>query len=252
VPIGTDAAHWAAPTQYLGRVSILRRTPLGAEGGQQSAGNGPEGAEPSDASMPNAREEPLTGRLGSSAHTNLRRALLDVVDRVDEIIGTAEQTAEEIRREAQAEADRYLAERKQEAERMEAERARRYQEAVHALRAGIRRIESEGERVIHDAEEAIRHAEPGTAEAPAPAAPPSPAAPTAPPVAEAPRGVVAYPGRQAGPEEGEGERARASMLIRATQLAVQGVEREEIERTLEAEFGVSGAESIVSEVLGRH
>jgi hypothetical protein len=208
------------------------------EGGRRNEGADDQFAvdpPPAEAST----SEPPADEAGS-ARDGLRRALLEVGERVDAIIAGAERTAEDIRRQAQADADRYLAERRRRADALEAERNRRFQEALEALRSGASRIEAETDRVVRSVEEAVQHAEATEA--------------AAEPLADAqqPPAPAAYPGSATGvPEGGLATPPRVSMLIRATQLAVQGHERGEIEQTLEAEFGRADVELIVDEVLGR-
>jgi hypothetical protein len=225
----TDEAHSQSP--------FLRRIGLRHDPAETTAEN---------ADVP---EEPETPPESGSAREGLRRALLDVGERVDEIISGAERTAEEIRRRAQIDADRYLAERQRRADALEAERKKLLSEALETLRGGTTRIEEEAERVSRSIEEIIRRGEQTTGseavDEPAPEAPrPAPSAPA----------PVAYPGRPAREREPEGTdvEPRVSMLIRATQLAVQGHDRVEIEQTLESEFGATDAKLVVDQVLGTH
>jgi hypothetical protein len=196
---------------------------------------------PVDTTPPDPAGEDPRPEEPSSPRDGLRRALFEVGERVDEIIAGAELAAEDIRRHAEAEADRYRAERRQ-AEALEAERNRRFQDALEELKSGVARIEGDAESVVRSVEEAIRRTEEEPHEPAAAAAPPPPAAPT----------PIAYPGRANREPDGEpAAEPRISMLIRATQLAVQGHERAEIEQTLESEFGATGVPQVVDEVLGR-
>jgi hypothetical protein len=180
--------------------------------------------------------------LGTT-RADLRRLLSGVAERVDEAIAAAERSAEDIRRRAEAEAERLVAERRRQLEIVEADRSRRFQEALEALRSGIDAVDRESARAVRAAEDAIHRAEQPPVE---PAQAPRPADTPLPP-------PVAYPGRPREAPEGasEGAESRTSMLIRATQLAVQGHERSEIEETLESEFGAADVGQIVDEVLGR-
>jgi hypothetical protein len=94
--------------------------------------------------------------------------------------------------------------------------------------------------------------EPATPEPAAPAAAPQPEAPVAQPEAPAPRAeapagepAAAEPERQA-----DASHVRQRALIRATQLAVQGADRQAVQQTLEREFELDDAGPIVSEILG--
>jgi translation initiation factor IF-2 len=197
-----------------------------------------EAADPGDRSA--ASELPSDLR---TARADLRQLLSGVAERVDEAIAAAERSAADIRRRAEAEAERLVAERRRELEIVEAERSRRFQEALEALRSGIDAVDRESARAVRAAEDAIHRAERPAVE---PAQTPRPADTPLPP-------PVAYPGRSREAPEGavESPEARTSMLIRATQLAVQGHERAEIEETLASEFGAADVGQIVDEVLGR-
>jgi hypothetical protein len=194
--------------------------------------------------------EPLSPAEPAAAREGLHQALIDIGERVDEIIAGAERAAEDVRRRAQADADRYLTERRRRADALEAERNRRFQDALDALRSGVSRIEDESERVVRTVQEAISSSDEPADQAPEePVAAPAPApAPAAPPPAP-----VAYPGSAGRRGDGEprADDVRVSMLIRATQLAVQGHDRGEIEQTLQTEFGATDAPDVVDQVLGR-
>ena len=193
-----------------------------------------------------AAEQNDAAEEAGSARDGVRRALMEVGERVDEIITGAERAAEDVRRRAQADAERYLAERRRRADALEAERSRRFQEALGELRSGVGRIGDEAERVVQSVEEAIGRA--ADAEESAGEAPIATPATPAPPPGPRP---IAYPGRASREPDGEPmAEPRVSMLIRATQLAVQGHERVEIEQTLESEFGAADVGQIVDEVLG--
>jgi hypothetical protein len=194
------------------------------------------------------RPEPEPAEEPGLAREGLRRALLEVGERVDEIIAGAERTAEDVRRRAQIDAERYLSEARRRAEALEAERNKRLQGTLEALRSGISRIEDETARTVRSVEETIR----GSEELTGPPPVDEPLGAPQPPIAPAPA-PVAYPGRPSrDPSEGaEAAEPRVSMLIRATQLAVQGHDRREIEQTLEREFGAADAALVVDQVLGQ-
>jgi hypothetical protein len=177
------------------------------------------------------------------ARDGLHRALLEIGERIDEIIAGAERAAEDVRRRAQADADRYLTERRRRADALEAERNRRFHDALEALRSGAARIEEESERVVRSVQEAIRRSEEPVEEPPEDTPAEGPARVTPAP--------VAYPGNAGREPDAEaGADLRVSMLIRATQLAVQGHDRGEIEQTLQSEFGATDAQGVVDQVLG--
>lgn len=136
--------------------------------------------EDADAEQPDAGGDERSSPSGDgSAREQLQRALLDVGERVDEILGEAESAAGEIRTRAEAEGDAYLEERRAEAEALEAETRKRIDEALGELRLGVDRIAGESERLVG----ALREATDRAAQAAAPEAmPPEPR-------------PVAYPGR---------------------------------------------------------
>ena len=192
-------------------------------------------------------------------------------ERIRQILVTAEGLSEDIRREASEEADRYLAERRQEADALLDARRQHLEEALEMLRTHGREIERRVAEVTAALERVLN--EP----APPKAAPPEPAGPTlaAPDPAQPPRSPspvddadatsasasadspVTAPPSIASPPERDTEQSaarapheRQRALIRATQLAVQGVERRQVQETLEQEFELDDTAAIVDEILG--
>jgi hypothetical protein len=184
--------------------------------------------------------EPTGFRRGAE----LRRSMAIAAERVDEIISTAHQMAEQIRREAEAEADRLVEIRRREADLLAQERLASARGALGKLRAEIDQIE---ERIVEEAR---------PTGSPAPASAGEPVEPD--PAARGPQVVQtsAYPGvggEQAGPPEDRPRWSdqRAAALIRASQLAVQGETRERIETVLRDDFGIEQPAEIVDEILPR-
>jgi hypothetical protein len=182
--------------------------------------------------------EPSGFRRGAE----LRRSMAIAAERVDEIISTAHQMAEQIRGEAEAEADRLVEIRRREADVLAQERLASVRAALGKLRAEIDQIE---ERVV---EESRDTSGPDTA-----AAPVEPEAATRGPQAVQPS---AYPGvgGEQGAQQVDGPRwsdQRAAALIRASQLAVQGESRARIEIVLRDDFGIEQPGEIVDEILPR-
>ena len=194
--------------------------------------------DPPDSSVGDA--EPSGFRRGAE----LRRSMAIAAERVDEIISTAHQMAEQIRREAEAEADRLVEIRRREADLLAQERLVSARAALGKLRAEIDQIE---ERILEESPAA-------SASAPAPAAEPLEQDPY-------PRGpqaveTSAYPGVGGDRDRQETDRPRwsdqrAAALIRASQLAVQGETRERIEIVLRDDFGIDQPGEIVDEILPR-
>jgi hypothetical protein len=206
---------------------------------------------------PSSEPEPLTdppnSRFGEAEApepsgfrqgAELRRSMAIAAERVDEIISTAHEMAEQIRAEAEAEADRLVEIRRREADLLAQERLASVRAALGKLRAEIDQIE---ERVVEESREEAPPV-PGSA-----AAPIEPEATTRGPQAVQPS---AYPGvgGEQNAREGDGPRwsdRRAAALIRASQLAVQGETRERIEIVLRDDFGIGQPGEIVDEILPR-
>jgi cell division septum initiation protein DivIVA len=192
-------------------------------------------------SMPAEQE---TGGLG------LRRSLSEATRRIEEIVDTAERVAAEILADAEAEADRYLDERRREAERLADERERTLSEVVASMERRASRLRGEVEGMVGELEAAIARlrglAAPESSSRPLAAAQGEAALrPPAPYPTES--AAAAQPGE---PEVVTEARGPEEPLLRATQMAVAGSSREEIERTLVDEFGVSDPGAIVDAVLG--
>lgn len=151
------------------------------------------------------------------------------------MIVAAERAAADMRREAEAEAEAIRAQARLEAERRTADRNRGILDAIGALRLGLDRIEAEATRAISSVEEVLdseaRKAR-GT-EAPPPRNPAPPA----------PRPQREEPPAAAVPRE--------SVMIRATQLAIEGKDRAEMEGALRREFSLDDPAAIVEEILSR-
>ena len=166
------------------------------------------------------------------SESELRRSVSEATARIQEIVDAAERVAEEIRAEAEAEADRYLAERRRDADRVVEERARQLEELSGLLTERARYVQ---EQVAALAGALARTVASLRAETGAPASEPGP------PLAEG-EPAEPHPGRASGGSE--------EPLLRATQMAVEGTERAEIERTLRREFGVDEPGAFVDRILG--
>lgn len=210
-----------------------------------------------------APEQPQAGVSGQ-----LARSVEDATSKIKEIIDAAEKVAAEIDAEARAEADRYLERRQREADRTALELTDELERLTEPVltRLGALRDETQAlQRAVDDAAAAVRSlAERAktTVREEAAAATPTPKGPVPPPEAEEEppafrqRGgrPVAYPGTGGGAPSAEGETAagdaHAEAVLRATQMAVAGHERDEIEATLVREYAIADAGSIVSQLLG--
>jgi hypothetical protein len=197
----------------------------------------------------------------------LRRSVSEATGQIQEIVDAAERVAEEIRAGAEADAAAYLEERRRDVDRVTEEHARQLAELadslageVEAVRQDVRRVT----RALEDAIAKIRAMPAGLSTGEPPPAADEGAEPAAvaasPPASEAERQggprPVAYPGRAvaqaassaaANPASGSGSE---EPLLRATQMAVAGSERAEIEDALRREFGIADPGSIADQILG--
>ena len=203
----------------------------------------------------------------SAASSALRRSVGEATDRIHEIIDATERVATEIRSEAEAEADAYLAERRREADRLAAERttsldaltaslvdsAERFKRQAEEMLAELNRViekarsgggERESPSTPEPSAEPLRSPDPGDAEQavrPLQAAPEPQSDPSAP--------AAAHPGAGHTGPEGEGDHT-SEALLRATQMAVTGKERDEIVAALRADFPGVDADAVTDEILG--
>jgi hypothetical protein len=192
------------------------------------------------AAGPGEADEPFGGL---SHGAELRRSMSLAAERIDEIITTAQQMAEEIRREAEVEAERYLASRRRESERLVEDQLGGVRRALTDLRAELDEAE---QRTL---DPLLGRADPGARRADA--EPPATRA-TAPPR------PVAYPGTLASAESRERESPGirtadegTAALIRASQLAIQGLSRDRIADALQAEYGIERPDEIIDQILPR-
>jgi hypothetical protein len=171
---------------------------------------------------------PAGGRSGGAGGTTARRSLAGVGDRVQEILDDAERAAEEIRAEAEeiraaaetASAE-YLAERRREADRLVEERLERLGELTESLSAQAASVEREASVLAAEVSDAVGRLKAVDA------------------------GSVTAISATAG--DGVSEQA----VLRATQMAVTGADRAEIEKTLREDFEIANPGPIVDQLLDR-
>lgn len=167
--------------------------------------------------------------------------LAGVSERVQELLDSAERTAIEIRSEAEAASKRHLEERREEADRVFGERLRELQRVARSLSTRTSGIWREISSLTLELEEATSRLErlggPDPLAATPEGEPEEP--PTEPDRLESE--PIAYPGTAAG--------APDRALLRATQMAVAGTDRAEIERMLRTDFGLDDPASVVDEIL---
>jgi cell division septum initiation protein DivIVA len=173
-------------------------------------------------------------------------------ERLEAIVEAAERAAEGVIDDAEAQARRYLAQARADADRLAGDRTADLAELVDSLLGQASALRQEAERLQATLEAAKSRIE-------APATPQSATQPTADqsqtprlravrseeaPAPEPP----AEPAPAPAPEEKRADAAGARLL--ATQLAVQGSSREEIEQRLRNGFEIEDTDGILDAILG--
>lgn len=223
----------------------------------------------------------------ASSGSQLRESITDAQRKIESIIDAAERAAADIRaearKEAEAETRRHLAESTAKLGEITAPLQKRVESLraeakalTHDIEAAEARLRELSRPSGSDSEQPAPAASPPSSDKtqaagqtssfgkPAPAQPapePAPApGPAASPASSAPVSAaapapqtgprpVAYPGTGGGSAEPGGAPPEEAYL-RATQMAVAGSPRAEIEETLRAEFGLDDPAPIVGEILG--
>jgi len=185
--------------------------------------------------------------------------LASAAERLGAIVEAAERAAESVIDDAEAEARAYLADARAEADRIGAERGVELSRLVDALLADAVALRNGAERLVeslHRAQDALR---PVAAERPEQPSPPrlAPVEPLRPrePVAAAPEPApqpepAAEPRRRRGDEQAAPASVTAGARLLATQLAVSGSSREEIDRRLRSGFELDDTSAILDAILG--
>ena len=218
--------------------------------------------------------------MANEEASELRKTVTRAASRIQEIIDVAERVAGDDRADAEAEAQTYLAERKREADRLVETRAAE----LSQISSDMLQRSTEVQTKIAEFVTALDRALEGIRSMPAPpdaepvasraaAAPldelpplrePEPT-PISKPRPSIPR-PIAYPGKAAGseseerPDEGPAitaarqprkDLSSEAALVRATQLAVAGRERAEIEAAIQDEFEIDDPTPVVDQILGK-
>ena len=175
--------------------------------------------------------------------TGLGDVVANVGDRVQEILDAAERIAGEIRAEAEAAGENYVYERRREAERAVEEGVREFTGLTHSVTARVETLQREASALV----EAAR----GRPPPPLLARPKRGAAASAdvPLLAAASAPAAAAESAAAETDASEGEKIPEQAILRATQMAVAGIERTEIELMLRTEFGIRDPASVVDQML---
>jgi hypothetical protein len=208
------------------------------------------------ASHPSMGDPSPAGRASSE----LRRSVEQASERIHEIIDAAERVAVEIRSEAEVEAESYMAERRREADRLVAERTAALDQLSLTVADIGERFKQRADQMLSELDQVVAEARRGAyRNAPLTAVEPEPAPREPEPQ---PAVVSAYPGRDVASTVPEGAVAPAATaavgdadttaeaLLRATQMAVTGKDRDEIARALRTDFPAVDADSILDQILG--
>jgi hypothetical protein len=177
---------------------------------------------------------------------NQRALRADTAERLEAIVEAAERAAESVIDDAEAQARRYLAQARAEADRLATDRVTGLAELIEALIEQATTLRRDAERLQTTLEEARSRVErgedPEQLEGPDPVD--QPQEPTAPRL----RAVVSEETAAPAPEDRRADAAGARLL--ATQLAVEGGSREEIEQRLRNGFEIEDTDAILDAILG--
>jgi predicted house-cleaning noncanonical NTP pyrophosphatase (MazG superfamily) len=168
-------------------------------------------------------------------------------ERLEAIVEAAERAAESVIDDAEAQARRYLAQARAEADRITDKRMEDLSHMIDVLLERADALQREAERMQRLLEEAKSRIGP---EPPAGAQKEAPAAEEAAPLRDAPRlRAVTHAEQPAPPPEVPQADAAGARLL-ATQMAVSGSSREEIEARLRNRFEIEDTTPILDAILG--
>ncbi len=188
---------------------------------------------------------------------SLDRFLSDAQSKISEVIDAAEKVAKDTHTDAQEQATTYLQGRKKDADTLVANRRAELNEITAGLAKRVEDLRTEVEKISMEVGQSIERIkelaqstdDPATTPEPTLSAAPDPE-PIAAPEAPSPDGAEEAVESESGSGDDAASQKREHVVLRATQLAVAGTERGEIEATLVKEFGVDDASSIVDEIVG--
>lgn len=192
--------------------------------------------------------------------SEIGRSVLDATERVQQIIDAAEHAAQEIRDAAQRDAEQHASTVREEVERERAARLSAIADELRPLTGRLERMQQEVSAMAAELDallDGVRATEP-------PAGDGMPGSVAIAPQTDAhtssnrstsqalrARLLDRRDGRRRGAEPAtNGGGGAEEALLRATQMAVGGSKRAEIERVLKDEFGISDPSPVLSQVLG--
>jgi hypothetical protein len=182
----------------------------------------------------------------SEISKNQRALRADTAERLEAIVEAAERAAESVIDDAETQARRYLAQARAEADRLATDRVAGLAELIEALIEQATTLRQDAERLQTTLEEARARVEPG--EEPERVEGPEPVDQSQESTAPRLRAVVSE--ETAAPEPGERRADAAGARLLATQLAVEGSSREEIEQRLRNGFEIEDTDAILDAILG--
>ena len=210
----------------------------------------------------------------ASAQPGAARVVGDTAGHIQQIISAAERAAANIKADAVADAERYaerrrldadeaVAEHRRAAEELAAEQARALGEVAETLTTKVSVLEAQLGAIVAELHEAVGRLQAGSAIS-APTSKPRES--TVPPEAgsakvfsygkpsagarEAPGAAGSSTPRSIRPVASRSDQQRETALLRATQMAVAGSGRGEIETALKKELGIRDPGSILDQVIG--
>ena len=191
-------------------------------------------------------EEESNSRTTSQGTPDLGDVVANVGSRVQEILDSAERIARDIRGEAEASSARLIEERRREADRILEERLREFNSVAQTLALRVEGLQREATALVQALEDA-RNSLSGLAQP----APPTPASTTSPPPPPSPQPPTppSEPASPAASGVSQGDRISEQAILRATQMAVAGIQRTEIESMLRTEFGIDDPTAVVDAML---
>lgn len=224
---------------------------------------GGSGGSQEDDTMETPTPEDFAGRSAEPPPQmpSLDRFLSDAQNKISEVIDAAERVAKDTHADAQDQASSYLEERKRDADALVTNRRAELNEITAGLAQRVGDLRAEVDKISQEVGESIERIKALASGAPEPMPPVAP--PADPPPAEL-RSVEdeveveeepAFADEPEVTEEAEDSvpastQNREHVVLRATQLAVAGTDRGEIEETLVKEFGIDDAGAIVDEIVG--
>ena len=190
----------------------------------------------------------------SEGSSPLRASVSVASEKIQEIVDTAERVADEIQTEARVEAERYAETQRREVDQEVEARVQQLQELAGPLVKRVEDVRRLTDELVAELTDAVQEVRGLRGDATGAAEPVAPAPASESPMPPGPR-PVAYPGRDAPSQDLRssltgGTAVPEDALLRATQLAVAGSNRDQIEEVLRAEFDLDDPGAVADGILG--